>query len=124
MWWFTEFNDERLPLRNIVTNLDIAFAQNRTATTGGEGEYDLDGDTNPMTQQTYSCEFTLPACDYDAKYTALRYAAGRRGLLKRTNGTTIQRATAKVTAITDATANSDIYARTKRMNTTFTAEPY
>lgn len=124
MWWFTEFNDVTLPLGNFVTNLNLAFAENRTRTTGGEGEYDLDGDNAFLTQQSYSCEFTLPKCDYDTKYSDIKYAARGRGLLKRTNGTVWQRATAKVTAITDTTTPSDVYARTKRMSVTFTAEPY
>lgn len=124
MWWFTEFNDVRLPLGNFVTNLNLAFVENRTRTTGGEGEYDLDGDTAFLTQQSYSCEFTLPKCDYDDKYDEIRYAARGRGLLKRNDGNRIQRATAKVTAITDTTTPSDVYARTKRMSITFTAEPY
>lgn len=124
MWWFTEFNSVVLPLGNFVANLDLAFAQNRTRTTGGEGEYDLDGDRTPMLQQSYSCEFTLPQCDYDAKYNALKGAMRRRGLLKRSNYSTVQRATAKVTSITDTTTPNDIFARTKRMTVTFTAEPY
>ncbi len=124
MWWFTEFNGVRLPLGNFVTNLNLAFAENRTRTTGGEGEYDLDGDTAFLTQQSYSCEFTLPICDYDAKYNALKGAMRRRGLLKRSNYTTVQRATAKVTSITDTTTPNDLWQRTKRMSVTFTAEPY
>lgn len=124
MWWFTEFNGVTLPLGNFVTNLNLAFAENRMRTTGGEGEYDLDGNVNPLAQQSYSCEFTLPKCDYDTKYNALKGAMRRRGLLKRANYTTIQRATAKVTSIADTTTPSDLFARTKRMTVTFTAEPY
>lgn len=124
MFWFNEFNGVRITPMNFSTGIPRAFQQNRTVTTGGEGEYDRNGIRNPMTQQTYSHEVTVRACDFQAKWDELLGSAAGEGVLKKTNGTQTRFTSAKITNIVDATTDNDWAQGAQRIGLQFSAEPY
>lgn len=124
MFWFTEFNGVYMPPADFNTAMPRAFAQNRLATTGGEGEYDLNGTTNRMTQQSYTHEITVAACNFRAKWDELLGMSRVSGVLKKTDGTTVRRAQAKITNINETTTPADWARRTQRIGIQFSAEPY
>lgn len=124
MFWFESFNGIRLESGNFSTGIPRAFAQNRMATTGGQGEYDLNGVRNPMTQQTYSHEFTMKSCDFQTRYDQLFGLSNRRGLLVKTNGPESRQCTAKIFNISDATTIADYRSQSQRIGMQFTAEPF
>lgn len=124
MFWFNEFNGIYMPPAEFNTGIPRAFAQNRIGTTGGEGEYDLDGTRNPMTQQSYTHEISVAACDFQAKWDELLSMARTSGTLKKTNGSVTRQTRAKISNIADATTVEDWARRSKRIGIQFSAEPY
>lgn len=124
MWWFQSFNSVTLPRANFSVDLPRNWAENRMATTGGEGEYDLDGDRTRQTQQSYSCELPVQACDLQAKYDALLSMGRKGGTLRKTNGQYTRLTTAKITSVRDNSTIENWRARRQSLTVQFTAEPY
>lgn len=126
MFYFTEFNGVPIRPINYANAIPRQFAQNRVGATGGEGEYDLEGQRNRMTSQTYTHEVTVASCDFQTKYDALLGSSRTRGVLKKSNGSKVRRTDprTKIANITDATTIEDWRGGMQRIGLQFNAQPY
>ena len=126
MEWISEFNG--IQFRRGLFNFDQTrdFEQSRMKVTGGEGDYDLNGIRSRLQQQTYSFEFTRQLNCYDFQDTldAIAASAITSGILKKTDGRSIRRATAKVANIKDVSSIDDWQDKRQRLIYQFSAEPY
>lgn len=124
MWRLESFNGIRLSSANYAFDVSRQFQRNRLVLAGTEGEYDLDGVNARMAQQSYSHEFTLKACDFQARYDALLAALGTSGELKKTNGEVSRITRAKIESIAETTTLDDWRRNQQRIGLRFTAAPY
>ena len=126
MEWISEFNGVQFPRGLFSLDQTRVFDQSRMKVTGGEGDYDLNGIRSRLQQQTYNYEFTrqLPCYDFQDSLDAIAASAITSGILKKTDGRSIRRTTAKIINIKDVSNVLDWRAQRQKLIYQFSAEPY
>jgi len=126
MEWISEFNGVQFPRGLFSLDQTRVFEQNRMRVTGGEGDYDLNGIRSRLSQQSYSLEFTKPLIcqSWASELDAIAASAITSGILKKTNGSYVRRATAKIVNIKDVSSIFDWKAQRQKLIYQFSADPY